>query len=197
MIKSQLRRGIIDQNPVFGMALGLCPALAVTTSLKNAAGMGLAVICVLLASNASISMIRRWIPYKVRIPCFLIIIATFVSMVDIFMKVKTPHLESSLGIFIPLMAVNCIILCRADVFASKNRIGASIVDAGTTGLGFFLALVLVAMIREALGENRLFGAQLIPHAIPMYALHYSCGGFFGIALVLGISNYLKSKKGRP
>jgi electron transport complex protein RnfE len=195
MIKSELKRGIIDQNPVFGMALGLCPALAVTTSLKNAVGMGMTVLCVLIASNITVSLVRRWIPYKVRIPCFLIIIATFVSMADILMKSRFPHLESNLGIFVPLMAVNCIIINRADVIASKNKVGASIVDAFSTGLGFCLALIVCALIREALGENRLFGAPLIPHAVPLHALQYACGGFFSIALVLAAANYFKSTRG--
>jgi electron transport complex protein RnfE len=195
MIKSELKRGFIDQNPVFGLALGLCPALAVTTNLKNAAGMGLTVLCVLLASNVTVSLIRKWIPYKVRIPCFLIIIATFVSMADILMKARFPHLQSNLGIFVPLMAVNCIIINRADVLASKNKTGASIIDAVSTGLGFFFALVLCALIREAFGENRLFGARLIPHALPLHALQYACGGFFSIALVLAAANYFKSTKG--
>jgi Na+-translocating ferredoxin:NAD+ oxidoreductase subunit E len=195
MIKTELKRGILDRNPVFVLALGLCPALAVTTSLKNAAGMGLTVLCVLIVSNVTVSLLRKWIPYKVRIPCYLIIISAFVSMADIVMKADFPDLARSLGIFLPLVAVNCIIMGRAEAFSSKNRVGASIVDALATGCGFFLALVVCAIIREALGENRLFGVPLIPHALPLHALQYACGGFFSIALVLAVMNYLKLTRG--
>jgi electron transport complex protein RnfE len=195
MIRNDLKLGIIDKNPVFVLALGLCPALAVTTTLKNAAGMGLTVLCVLVASNTIVSLTRKWIPYKIRIPCYLIIISTFVSIADILMKADFPALSRNLGIFVPLMAVNCIIMGRAETFSSKNRIGASIVDAIATGLGFSLALILCAIIREAFGENRLFGAPLIPHAAPLHALHYACGGFFSIALVLAVTNYFKLARG--
>jgi Na+-translocating ferredoxin:NAD+ oxidoreductase subunit E len=191
MIKTDLKRGIIDRNPVFVLALGLCPALAVTTNLRNAAGMGCTVLCVLIGSSVTVSLLRKWIPYKTRIPCYLIIISTLVSMADIVMKADFPGLAGSLGIFVPLMAVNCIIMGRAEAFSSKNKAGASIVDAIATGCGFCLALIACAIIREALGANRLFGAPLIPHAAPLHALQYACGGFFSIALVLGIMNHLK------
>jgi Na+-translocating ferredoxin:NAD+ oxidoreductase subunit E len=196
MIKSELRRGIFIRNPVFGCALGLCPALAITTSLTNAVGMGIAALCVLIASNVTVSLLSRWIPYKVRIPCYLIVIATYVSMADLFMKAAAPHLEHDLGIFVPLMAVNCIIIGRAGAFASKNKAGASMLDAVATGLGFCLALVMCACIRELLGANRLFGASFVPHAVPMHAMSCACGGFFSIALVLGIMNYLKLARGK-
>lgn len=195
MIKTELQRGIFLHNPVFGLALGLCPAIAVTTSMRNAAGMGFAVLCVLVASNLTVSLLRNWIPYKVRIPCYLIVIATYVSMADIVMKAALPRLEHDLGIFLPLMAVNCIIIGRAEAFASKNKAGASVVDAVATGLGFCLALVVCACIREAFGANRLFGATLIPHAVPLHALTYACGGFFSIALALGVMNYWKLTRG--
>ena len=195
MIKSELKRGIIIRNPVFGLALGLCPALAITTSLKNAVGMGIAALCVLVATNATVSVLSRWIPYKVRIPCYLIIIATYVSMAGLFMKAAAPHLAHDLGIFVPLMAVNCIIIGRVETFASKNKVGPSIIDAVATGVGFCLALVLCAGIRELFGANRLFGTSIVPHAVPILALQYSCGGFFCIALVLGVANYLKLTRG--
>jgi Na+-translocating ferredoxin:NAD+ oxidoreductase subunit E len=196
MIKSELKRGMFIQNPVFACALGLCPALAITTSLKNAVGMGLAALCVLVASSATVSLLSRWIPYKVRIPCYLIIIATYVSMAGIFMKTAAPHLERDLGIFVPLMAVNCIIIGRAEAFASKNKAGASVLDAIATGLGFCLALVVCACIREPFGANRFFGAPVVHHAVPMLALNYACGGFFCIALVLGVMNYVKLTRGK-
>jgi len=191
MMADKFKRSVFLQNPVFGMALALCPALAITTSLKNATGMGIAVLCVLIATNFSVSLLRRWIPYRVRIPCYLVIIATFVTMADIIMKAHEPHLSTNLGIFVPIMAVNCIIIGRADSFASKNKVGASIIDAAGTGLGFFLALLLCALIRESLGANRLFGVTLIPHVEPMRAMLCACGGFFSIALVLGISSHVK------
>ncbi len=196
MIKNEFKLSIIERNPVFVLALGLCPALAVTTNLKNAIGMGLAALCVLVASNAMVSLTRKWVPYKVRTICYLIIITTIVSMADILMKADVPALRRNLGIFIPLLAVNCIILERAETFSSKNKVGASIIDAITTGLGFCFALIVCAIIREALGENRLFGAPIIPHAAPLQALQYSCGGFFSIALVLGFINHLKLTKGK-
>jgi electron transport complex protein RnfE len=194
-IKSELRHSIIDKNPVFGLALGLCPALAVTTTMKNAVGMGIAVLFVLFASNVTVSLSRAWIPYKVRIPCYLIIIATFVSMVDIVLKANFPGVGHDLGIFVPLMAVNCIIIGRAEAFASKNKVGPSIIDAIATGLGFCMALIVCAFIRESLGSNRLFGVQCVPHAAPLHALQYACGGFFSIAMVLGVMNYLRLTRG--
>jgi Na+-translocating ferredoxin:NAD+ oxidoreductase subunit E len=196
MIKTELKHGIIDHNPVFVLAAGLCPALAVTTNLKNAAGMGIAVLCVLIASNVTVSVLRKWIPYKIRIPCYLIVISAFVSMADIFMKADFPDLERNLGIFVPLIAVNCIVIGRAEAFASKSKVGASIVDGIATGLGFCLALIVCAIIREGLGENRLFGAPLIPHAPSLHALQYACGGFFSIALVIGVMNHLKLTRGK-
>jgi electron transport complex protein RnfE len=196
MIKSELKPGFFSQNPVFGLALGLCPALAITTNLKNAVGMGLVVLCVLVASNTTVSLFHRWIPYKVRIPCFLIIIATFVSMADLLMKANFPGIERNLGIFVPLMAVNCIIIGRVETFASKNKVGPSIIDAVTTGLGFCMALLVCAFIRECFGANRFFGAQFVPHAAPLQALQYACGGFFSIALVLGVMNYVKLTRGK-
>jgi Na+-translocating ferredoxin:NAD+ oxidoreductase subunit E len=196
MIKSELKRGMFLENPVFGMALGLCPALAITTTMKNALGMGLAAICVLAGSNVTVSLLCRWIPYKVRIPCYLIIIATYVSMALLVMKTAAPRLEHSLGIFVPLLAVNCIILARAESFASKNKAGPSLLDAVSTGLGFCLALVVCACIRELFGAGRLLGTPVVPHAAPMLALNYACGGFFSIALVLGIMNYVKLTRGK-
>jgi Na+-translocating ferredoxin:NAD+ oxidoreductase subunit E len=196
MNKSEQRPGFFNQNPVFGLALGLCPALAITTTLKNAVGMGVVVLCVLVASNTTVSLFHRWIPYKVRIPCFLIIIATFVSMADLLMKANFPGIERNLGIFVPLMAVNCIIIGRVETFASKNKVGPSIIDAAKTGLGFCMALLLCAFIRETLGANSFFGVPFVPHAAPLQALQYACGGFFSIALVLGVMNYVKLTRGK-
>jgi electron transport complex protein RnfE len=196
MINNELKRSTFLQNPVFGLAMGLCPALAITTNLKNATGLGIAALCVLVASSFSVSLARRWIPYKVRIPCYLIIIASFVSMADIVMKSHQPLLSANLGIFVPLLAVNCVFIDRAESFASRNKAGASIVDALGTGLGFFLSLVLCALIRESLGANRLFGVPLIPHFEPMRAMLCACGGFFSIALVLGISGHMRLARGK-
>ena len=153
----EFTKGIFEENPVFALMLGLCPTLAVTTSLKNGVGMGLAGGAVLIASNVVISMIRKVVPEKIRIPIFIVVIASFVTVVDLMMEAYTPDLHKSLGLFIPLIVVNCIILGRAEAFASKNGIFASILDGVGMTIGFTWALALIGGIREILGTGNLWG----------------------------------------
>lgn len=150
------KRGIVKDNPVLGQLLGMCPTLAVTSSVVNGVGMGIATTLVLTASNILISLLRKLIPDTIRIPCFIVIIATFVTIVDLSMRAFTPELSKSLGLFIPLIVVNCIILGRAEAFASKNNVFSAIADGLGMGLGFTLALGILGGVRELLGTGQLF-----------------------------------------
>ena len=152
---NNFKNGIIVTNPVFVLLLGLCPTLAVSTSLENGIGMSGAVLFVLLGSNIIVALIRKWTPNTVRIPVFIVIIATFVTVVELFMKAYFPPLARSLGIYVPLIVVNCIILGRAEAFASKNSISDSIADAFGIGVGFALAIMLISLIREVLGSGKM------------------------------------------
>lgn len=156
-----LTRGIFKENPTFVMLLGMCPTLGVTTSAVNGLGMGLATLFVLILSNCSIAAVKNFIPDKVRIPCFIVIAATFVTAVDLSMAAYLPTLHTKLGIFIPLIVVNCLILGRAEAFASKNTVYQSMLDAIGMGLGFTMALTLLGMIREILGSGSLFGWSFV------------------------------------
>ncbi|MBD3321012.1 MAG: RnfABCDGE type electron transport complex subunit E [Chitinivibrionales bacterium] len=194
MIKEELKRGIIAENPILVLALGLCPALAVSTSLQNGLGMGCAATFVLICSNIIISLIKKWIPEKVRIPCYIVIIATFVTIVELTLKAYFPELNNQLGIFVPLIVVNCVILGRAEAFASKNNLGRSIIDGFVMGLGFTLALCILAIIREVLGSNKLWGLKVFPGFRPMTIFILAPGGFFTIAFVMAMINYFRQKK---
>ncbi|NLJ83213.1 MAG: electron transport complex subunit E [Bacteroidales bacterium] len=157
-----LTNGLIKENPVLVLVLGTCPALAVTTSVFNALGMGLATTFVLLMSNMLISMLKNVIPDKVRIPSFILVIATFVSIVDLVIQGFIPALSASLGIFIPLIVVNCIVLGRAEAFASKNSVFDSILDGIGMGIGFTFAISIIAFFRELLGSGAIFSHKIIP-----------------------------------
>ncbi len=190
----EFTKGIIKENPVFIMALGLCPALAVSTSVENAIGMGAAATFVLLGSNLIISLIKNFIPAKIRIPCFILVIASFVTIVDMTMHAYLPPLHKSLGIFIPLIVVNCLILSRAEAFASKNGVGLSILDALGMGIGFTLALVIIATFREILGSGTFLNMQILPQSYkPMIVAILPPGAFFTIGLLMGLFNQLKKK----
>lgn len=156
-----LTRGIFRENPIFVMLLGMCPTLGVTTSANNGLGMGLATLFVLILSNCAISAVKSFIPDKVRIPCYIVIAATFVTVVDLSMAAYLPALHAKLGIFIPLIVVNCLILGRAEAFASKNTIYQSLLDAIGMGAGFTMALTLLGMTREVLGAGSLFGWSFV------------------------------------
>ena len=190
-------KGLVEQNPVFVLAVGLCPTLAVTTGLKNAVAMGLAVIVVLSCSNTIIALLRRFIPREVRIPCFIVIIASFVTMIEIVFKAYLPaRINAALGIFIPLIVVNCIILHRAESFAYKNNAVRSLLDGLGTGIGFTLAICLVASIREALGSGTLWGYPWMPTMSPVQyqpasILVQAPGAFLVLGLLLAGFNWLK------
>ncbi len=194
MLGEEIKRGVVTENPILILALGLCPSLAVSTSVRNGLGMGLAATFVLACSNVIISIIKKWIPEKVRIPCFIVVIATFVSILQLILKAYIPVLDQQLGIFIPLIVVNCIILGRAEAFASKNNPFASLVDGLVMGMGFTVSLLILSVIRELLGSNKIFDLLVIPKFQPMTAFVLAPGGFFAIALVMGIVNFLRSRK---
>lgn len=191
----EFTKGIIKENPIFVMALGLCPTLAVSTSVNNAIGMGAAATFVLLGSNFIISLIKNAIPKKIRIPCYILVIASFVTIVDLTMNAYLPDLHQSLGIFIPLIVVNCIILGRAEAFASKNNLTYSILDALGMGLGFTFALILIAAIREFLGTGSILNIPILPATYqPVVAAILPPGAFFTIGLLMGLINWIKQRK---
>lgn len=186
--------GILNENPTFRLVLGTCPTIAVTTSAINGVGMGLAATFVLIGSNVVISALRKVIPDKVRIPCFVLVICTFVTIVQMLLQAFVPSLYASLGLFIPLIVVNCIILARAEAFASKNGVVASAVDGLGMGLGFTLAMLLMGTIREVFGSGTIFGMQLFGEAFePMLLFVLAPGGFIVFGLLLGIINAISDK----
>jgi electron transport complex protein RnfE len=158
------KNGVINENPIFAQVLGMCPTLAVTTSAENGLGMGLATTAVLICSNFVISLVRKFIPSKIRIPAFIVVIATFVTLVGMLLKAYMPALDAALGLFIPLIVVNCLILARAESFASKNNPVSSIVDGLGMGLGFALSLTLLGSVRELFGNGSIFGMNLLGSA---------------------------------
>ena len=191
----EFTRGITRENPLFVLVLGLCPTLAVTTSVVNAVGMGLAVIFVLTCSNAMISAFRNLFPAKVRIPCFIIIISTFVTVVQKVMQAYFPELDESLGIFIPLIVVNCVILGRAEAYASKNSFLDSIIDGLGIGTGFTLGLMWVAFFREVLGSWQLWGLPISENGInPAAVLIMAPGAFLVLGLSLGFFRMLGARR---
>ena len=203
--KAVLLAGIITENPTFVSLLGMCPTLATTKSVEAAIGMGLLVILTLIGSNTIISLLRKIIPSEVKIPCYIIIIATFVTIIKMLTQAFVPDLYSNLGVFISLIVVNCIILGRAEAFASKNGPVASFFDGLGSGIGFTLAICLIAFIREILGTGSLsfgayfpIGAQYVLHIIPeAYAIPIfvqSAGGFLTLAFVLAFLAWRKAKK---
>lgn len=189
--------GIITENPTLRLVLGTCPTLAVTTAALNGIGMGIAATVVLVCSNAVISLLRNVIPNKVRIPAFITIIAGFVSVVQMLVKAFTPDIDKALGIFLPLIVVNCIILARAEMFASKNAVLPSILDGLGMGIGFTCTLTLMGMIRELLGNGTIFGLSVTNGQIPpMIIFLLPPGGFFVFGMLIAASNALAKKKGK-
>lgn len=189
-----LTNGIFRENPSFVLVLGTCPALAVTTSAMNGIGMGAATTFVLICSNLLISLLKNFIPDKVRIAAFIVIIASFVTIVDMVMKAFTPDLYNSLGVFIPLIVVNCIILGRAEAFAQKNTPFASILDGIGMGLGFTLALFIMASIREVLGNGSIFDIKLLSeNAKTMLIFILPPGAFLTYGYLIAIMNSMKRK----
>lgn len=200
-VKKQFSEGLITQNPALVQLLGMCPLLAITTSLFNGLGMGVMVIAVLTCSNIVISALRKIIPSKVRIACYIVVIAGFVTMVDLLIKGFVPSLSSSLGLFIPLIVVNCVVLGRAEGFASKNSIGASALDGIFQGIGYTVALVIMCVIREFLGAGT-FGAgllnggagfQILPTDVVALGMVLPVGGFLTLGIVIAVVQYFMSK----
>ena len=212
-----LTNGIIKENPVLVLVLGTCPALAVTNSTINGVGMGLAATFVLICSNVVISLLKKVIPDKVRIPCYIVVIAGFVTIVDLCLQAFIPALSKSLGLFIPLIVVNCIILGRAESFAYKNGIGASALDGIFQGLGYTMVLVIMCVVREFLGNGTIMGGlleigaegqlvfglgtaagiRILPEGIPALGMILPVGGFLTLACVIAAMQYIlnKPKKG--
>ena len=189
-------KGLFKENPVFVLMLGLCPTLAVSTSFRNGVGMGIAVTFVLVSSNLIISLARRCFPARIRIPCFIVVIATFVVIVERVLSAYQPELNRQLGIFIPLIVVNCIILARAEAFASRNSVTRSIVDGLGMGLGFTVALLLISLIREALGSGKIIGVTISPGFEPVDLMVLPPGAFLTIGFLLAFFNWKRTKRGQ-
>jgi electron transport complex protein RnfE len=192
----EFTKGIIKENPVLRLVLGCCATLAVTTAASNAIGMGAATTFVLVCSNAVISLLRNVIPNKVRIPAFITIIAGFVTIVQMFIKAFSPALDTALGVFLPLIVVNCIILGRAEMFASKNKVLPSIIDGLGMGVGFTAAMLAMGIIRELLGAGTVFGLPILSGFMePIIIFLLPPGGFFVFGMLIALSGKL-SKEGR-
>ncbi len=189
--------GILRENPTFRLVLGTCPTIAVTTSAENGVGMGLAATFVLIGSNAVISLLRNIVPQKVRIPVYIVVICTFVTIVQMLMQAYLPALYTSLGMFIPLIVVNCIILARAEAFASKNTVLLSMVDGLGMGLGFTIAITLIGCIRELIGVGTVFGYNVMGAGYePMIMMILAPGGFIVFGSLLGIANAIGARMER-
>ncbi|NLW79932.1 MAG: electron transport complex subunit E [Ruminococcaceae bacterium] len=197
--------GFLKENPVLRLVLGTCPTLAVTTVLFNGIGMGIAATFVLICSNVVISALRKVIPSQVRLPCFIVVIASFVTLVQMLIKAYVPALNESLGVFLPLITVNCIILGRAEMFASKNTVGASALDGLGMGLGFTIVITLMSFVRELLGSGTLtlmpgndaLTFQILPEAVaPMSILALPPGGFFVFGVFMAIAYFIERRRGK-
>lgn len=190
----QLYNGLIKENPTFVLMLGMCPTLAVTTSAKNGLGMGLTTAAVLVMSNLFISLLRKLIPDKIRIPAFIVVVATFVSIVQMLLQAYLPELNESLGLYIPLIVVNCIILGRAEAYAYKNDPLSSMFDGLGMGLGFTLGLTSIGIVRELLGAGTVFGFAVMPEAYEKFAIFTMApGAFFVLAALTALQNKCKAK----
>lgn len=192
--KKIIKDGLVDNNPVLVQLIGLCSVLAVSINVKNAIAMGLAVVFVTTLSNLTISLIRKIVPSKIRIPIYIVVIATFVTLVDMFLHAYVPEVYASLGLFIPLIVVNCLILARAESFASKNKIFPSIVDGFFNGLGYTLAIVILAFFREVIGSGKILGHTIIEGYQPMKLFSMPPGAFIILGLMIFALNAFKQKK---
>lgn len=195
VINERLYNGVIKENATFVQVLGMCPTLAVTTSAINGIGMGLSATAVLIVSNVVISALKKVIPDEIRIPAYITLIATIVTILQFLLQAYVPALNKALGIFIPLIVVNCIILGRAEAYANKNNVIASLFDAIGQGLGFTLSLTVLGIIREILGTGKVFGIQVTPDAYkPALIMILAPGGFFTLGILMAILNARKLKK---
>ena len=205
-IKKQFKDGLLTQNPVLVQLLGMCSTMAITTTLFNGIGMGLCVTIILICSNVVISLLRKVIPSKIRIAAYVVVIAGFVTIVDLLMQAYLPALSESLGIFIPLIVVNCIILGRAEAFASKNSVAASALDGVFQGLGYTIVLVIMCVVREFLGSGTFGGGilgtdgagiRILPEQFPAMMMILPVGGFLTLGVLIAVVQYFlnKNKKG--
>lgn len=192
----EFSKGLIKENPVLRLVLGCCSTLALSTAASNAIGMGIATTFVLICSNAVISLLRNVIPDKVRIPCYIVVIAGFVSIVQMLISAFSPALKDAMGIYLPLIVVNCIILGRAEGFANKHKVLPSIMDGLGMGLGFTITLLMMGVIREILGSGTFFGIQVLPSMYPGIIIFLlPPGGFFVFGILIAITNHITRKKG--
>jgi len=193
----ELTKGLIKENPIFVIVLGICPTLAVSTSVNNAIGMGIAATFVLICSNIIISLIKNVTPDKIRIPIYIVVIASFVSIVDMVMAAYTADLHKSLGLFIPLIVVNCIILGRAEAFASRNNLLSSLADGIGMGVGFTLSLIVVATFREVLGTGKWMGINVLPGTYdPMLVAILAPGAFITLGFLMGVMQLMKNRRSK-
>ncbi len=197
-LSKEFTKGLILENPVLRLVLGTCPTLATSTSVESAIGMGLAATAVLVCSNIVISAMRKVIPSKVRIPAYIVIIAGFVTLVQMLVKAFLPQIDEMLGVYLPLIVVNCIILGRAEAFASKNTVLYSAIDGVGMGVGFTAALLLMGGIRELLGAGSIAGFTVLPEAIPpMTIFVLAPGGFFVFGILIALANKVAERNGKP
>jgi Na+-translocating ferredoxin:NAD+ oxidoreductase subunit E len=191
---SEFTKGLYKENPTFRIVLGLCPVLAVTTTAKNGIGMGVATTLVLICSNFIISLVRKLIPNNIRIPVFIVIAATFVCIVEMLMQAYAPDLYKALGIFVPLIVVNCIILGRAEAFAAKNPVIHSVADGLGMGTGFTINLMIVSSIRELIGNGSIYGMSILPASYqPVLLMILAPGAFLTLGYLLGLSNWFNMR----
>ena len=189
----RLYNGIIKENPTFVLMLGMCPTLAITTSATNGIGMGLTTTVILAASNMMISALRKIIPDTVRMPAYIVVVASFVTIVQLLLQAYVPSLYDSLGIFIPLIVVNCIVLGRAEAFASKNGPLLSLVDGIGMGIGFTMTLAIMGLIREFLGAGTFFGIQVYPNEFAAMLMTMPCGGFLTLGCIIAAVQFIRSR----
>ena len=188
--KKQLKDGLITQNPVLVQLLGMCSTMAITTSISNGVGMGISVLIILTLSNIFIAALRKIIPNEVRIACYIVVIAGFVTIVDLCLQAFLPDIAESLGVFIPLIVVNCIILGRAEAFASKNSVAASAVDGICQGIGYTLVLIVMCAFRELFGAGKLLGFQIMPSSyVPASMLTLPVGGFLCLGTLIAVMQW--------
>ena len=202
-VKTQFKEGLLTKNPVTVQLLGMCSTMAITTMLFNGIGMGISVLIILTCSNIVISLLRKVIPPKIRIACYSVVIAGFVTMVDLLLQAYLPSLSESLGVFIPLIVVNCIILGRAEAFASKNSVGASLLDGIFQGIGYTVALIIMCVVRELLGSGTILGGfsfinngggiRVIPEVYPALLVVLPVGGFLTLGFLIAASQWLMER----
>ena len=192
-IGKQLKDGFLTQNPVLVQLLGMCSTLAITTTIANGIGMGASVTIILTLSNVIISLLRKVIPEQVRIACYIVVIAGFVTMVDLLLQAFFPDIAESLGVFIPLIVVNCIILARAESFASKNKPVSAAVDGICQGLGYTMVLIVMSVIRELLGSGALAGTQLFPAEYSASLIAQPVGGFLTLGVLIALMQWAQTK----